>query len=397
MLLFLFVYIAVAVPSGTLKKNEFLSIKVNNEELGLVLDSNWKWIHDGVIEGIELPEYEKTYGISKQGDNLILKFVTVGQYGTNYGSRVYVTEKGAKKYKFFDLRDKIFSVTVDVSQLPCGLNGAIYFVQMPDVDASMGIGYCDAQLPDDLKIIGDEFNTKKQRFGCSEFDISEMNSNAIMTAGHTCMKNGKPFTGICTGSDCGVGSDRYKGVCDKDGSDLNLYRLGNRDLYGPSDKFKINTLKPFTIEVEFDKDIVHRRFIQDGKIIQAGDLIEAEIKERKKKFGETYYPQGGLLGFPLDKLVLVLSLWDDTSTHMKWLDSTYGSGPGAVRGPCTGNQSPEYLRKTFPDSKLIIKQISLRPRKGIKEEIIPPKDKEPKKDNDKIWVCKSCLLVEPWA
>ena len=51
-----------------------------------------------------------------------------------------------------------------MSQLPCGLNGAVYFAQM-DADggasrfptnkagAKYGTGYCDAQCPQDIKFI----------------------------------------------------------------------------------------------------------------------------------------------------------------------------------------------------------------------------------------------------
>ena len=51
-----------------------------------------------------------------------------------------------------------------MSQLPCGLNGAVYFSQM-DADggvgrfptnkagAKYGTGYCDSQCPQDIKFI----------------------------------------------------------------------------------------------------------------------------------------------------------------------------------------------------------------------------------------------------
>lgn len=59
------------------------------------------------------------------------------------------------KYEMFKLKNREFSFTVDVSQLPCGLNGALYFVEMEEdgglssgVDneagAKYGTGYCDA-------------------------------------------------------------------------------------------------------------------------------------------------------------------------------------------------------------------------------------------------------------
>lgn len=34
------------------------------------------------------------------------------------------------KYRTFNLLNKEFTFTVDVSNLPCGLNGALYFSQM---------------------------------------------------------------------------------------------------------------------------------------------------------------------------------------------------------------------------------------------------------------------------
>jgi cellulose 1,4-beta-cellobiosidase len=60
-----------------------------------------------------------------------------------------------------------FTFDVDVSNLPCGFNGALYFVSM-DADgglkkyptnkagAKYGTGYCDAQCPRDLKFINGE-------------------------------------------------------------------------------------------------------------------------------------------------------------------------------------------------------------------------------------------------
>ena len=69
-------------------------------------------------------------------------------------------------YQIFKLKNKEFSVDVDVSTLPCGLNGALYFVEMSadggmgkgnnDAGAKFGTGYCDAQCPHDLKWINGE-------------------------------------------------------------------------------------------------------------------------------------------------------------------------------------------------------------------------------------------------
>ena len=69
---------------------------------------------------------------------LSLQFVTVGQYSTNIGSRLFLLDESGDKYYMFKLKNKEFTMDVDNSQLPCGLNGAVYFVEM---DADGGLHY----------------------------------------------------------------------------------------------------------------------------------------------------------------------------------------------------------------------------------------------------------------
>jgi hypothetical protein len=119
----------------------------------VTVDANWRWTHikgdtkncyDGnlwsdkycpdaatcgkncVLEGAD---YQGTYGVSASGDALTLTFVTHGQYSTNVGSRLYLL-KDEKTTQVFNLIGKEFIFTFDVSNLPCGPNGALYFVQM---------------------------------------------------------------------------------------------------------------------------------------------------------------------------------------------------------------------------------------------------------------------------
>lgn len=56
-------------------------------------------------------------------------------------------------YKMFKLKNREMAVDVDVSNLPCGTNGALYLVEMPanggksatnTAGAKYGTGYCDA-------------------------------------------------------------------------------------------------------------------------------------------------------------------------------------------------------------------------------------------------------------
>jgi cellulose 1,4-beta-cellobiosidase len=67
-------------------------------------------------------------------------------------------------------------------------------------------------------------------------------------------------------------------------------------------------------------------------------------------------------------MVLVMTIQDDASAHMRWLDSTYPDGvpstdPGVARGPCnpSGPSSPEDLTNIFPDSLAKFSNIRFGP------------------------------------
>ena len=68
-------------------------------------------------------------------------FVTQGPYSKNVGGRTYLMEDD-DNYKMFKLLDQEFTFTVNAGGLPCGLNGAVYFVSM---DADGGASF-DAEL-----------------------------------------------------------------------------------------------------------------------------------------------------------------------------------------------------------------------------------------------------------
>jgi cellulose 1,4-beta-cellobiosidase len=93
---------------------------------------------------------------------------------------------------------------VDMSNLPCGLNGAVYFSEMEKdgglskystnkAGAKYGTGYCDSQCPHDIKYIngeanllgwnGTSANSGSGQYGacCAEMDIWEGMSFASST------------------------------------------------------------------------------------------------------------------------------------------------------------------------------------------------------------------------
>ena len=160
----------------------------------VVLDANWRWLHDkaGYTNcytgntwnkalcpdpitcssncALEGAKYAETYGITTANNALTLKFVTKSA-GTNVGSRVYLMADD-DTYQTFALKNNEFTFDVDMSNLPCGINGALYFSQM-DADggkaknpgnkagARYGTGYCDAQCPHDMKFINGEVSLTK--------------------------------------------------------------------------------------------------------------------------------------------------------------------------------------------------------------------------------------------
>merc|ERR1712079_468824 len=229
--------------------------------------------------------------------------------GPNVGSRTYLM-KDDYAYHLFQLKNKEFTFTVDDSQLDCGLNGALYFVQM-DQDggsskysgnkcgAKYGTGYCDAQCPHDIKFIDGEANcvdwvpnpldlsnnmgVGKYGSCCAEMDIWEANSMATAYTPHTCDLGNpgseKAAQYRCTGTDCGDNNkgERYEGVCDKDGCDINPFRMGNQSFYGRGPGFVINTLKPTTVVSQF--------ITADGT--DTGDLVE--IRRFYKQEGQIFH------------------------------------------------------------------------------------------------------------
>ena len=75
--------------------------------------------------------------MNKTSTGVNLGYVTQGPYSINVGTRLFVTEND--EYKKFDLIGKEMSVTVHMSGTECGLNGAIYFVEM-DNNGDKGVG-----------------------------------------------------------------------------------------------------------------------------------------------------------------------------------------------------------------------------------------------------------------
>merc|ERR1711988_2044043 len=221
------------------------------------------------------------------------------------------------------------------------------------------------------------------RYGtcCAEMDIWEANSMATAYTPHPCNIEGQLR---CEGIDCGDNDkdERYQGVCDKDGCDINPFRMGNKTFYGRGQGFAVDTTKPMTVVTQFITDDgtdagrlseIRRFYVQDGKHIHSppavilgqdapDSITDGFCSEKKTLFDDIndYAAKGGTaaMGESLDRgHVMALSLWDDVEVNMLWLDSCYPlekdcAVPGVHRGECPGGVSstPTHLRDNYPES-----------------------------------------------
>ncbi|CAG8958993.1 hypothetical protein HYFRA_00012152 [Hymenoscyphus fraxineus] len=426
--------------AGTLKTETHPPLSVSqctasgctSKAQSIVIDANWRWLHtkEGYTNcytgntwnatacpdgkkcaancALEGADYSATYGITTSGNSLKLNFVTKGD-NVNVGSRTYLMASDTK-YQMLKLMNQEFTFDVDVSKLPCGLNGALYFSEMAEdgglskystnkAGAKFGTGYCDAQCPQDVKFINGEANSVGWtpasndpnagggQYGtcCNEMDIWEGNSISTAYTPHPCSVTGQTR---CEGTDCGIGS-RYSSLCDADGCDFNSFRMGNTGFYGPGKT--LDTAKPMTVVTQFistdgtangDLKEIKRFYVQNGKtfansdstVVGAGgnSLTDDFCAKQKVAFGDqnVFKDRGGLkaMGGAIKRgMVLVMSIWDDHTANMLWLDAPYppekdASAPGVSRGTCSRDSGkPEDVEKNSPSASVTYSNIKWGP------------------------------------
>ncbi len=183
----------------------------------------------------------------------------------NFGSpRVYLVKHN--NYEIISLLGKQIQFDIDVSNLPCGTNGAFYVSEMSQ--ATPGTGYCDAQ---------------GGSAGCNEFDIFEGNSIANAFTTHSCADQS----------------------CDKSGCGVNTRNVG----------LPVDTSKPFTVITQFIESNaqlteVHRQYQQNNQTYEGSSLYSCESSG-----GFTAMQRSLASG-----MVLVISIWGNTNIDMEWLD-----------------------------------------------------------------------------
>ncbi|EGC35742.1 hypothetical protein DICPUDRAFT_151874 [Dictyostelium purpureum] len=408
------------------------SCKTMNGEI--VIDANWRWVHSeqgtNCYTGntwnptlcpddktcaencyLDGANYESVYGITTEDDSVRLNFITQSQ-GKNIGSRTFLMANSTN-YQMFYVLGQEFSFDVDVSNLDCGLNGALYLVSMDsdggiarfpsnEAGAQYGTGYCDAQCPRDLKFISGSANVEgwipssnnpNTGYGnhgscCAEMDLWEANNMATALTPHPCDTSSQT---VCESDSCGgaTSSNRYGGLCDPDGCDYNPYRMGNTTFFGPGQT--VDTKSVMTVVTQFITNdgtttgtlkSIKRLYVQNGQVISqsestvpgvaGNEITEDFCHNQKQVFGDkdSFTKHGGLaaMGDALKNgMVLVLSLWDDYLADMLWLDSNYPTTspvtePGVARGPCsTSSGTPTDVESKYPNAYVVYSNIKVGP------------------------------------
>ncbi|TFY72382.1 hypothetical protein EVG20_g619 [Dentipellis fragilis] len=355
----------------------------------VVLDANWRWLHttSGYTNcytgntwdaslcpdpttcasncALDGADYTGTYGVTATGNSLKLNFVTDGA-NTNVGSRLYLMASNTE-YEMFKLLNQEFTFDVDVSNLGCGLNGALYFSEM-DADGGMskyptnkagaqyGTGYCDSQCPRDLKFINgaanvlnwtadaNSANSGTGEYGscCNEMDVWEANSFSAAYTPHPCSVDARPSAPATIAA---TPTDTPESATPTAATSTRSAWATRRSTFLTSDNTTTGTLSE-----------IRRIYVQNGKVIQnsntniagvdtANSITEDFCTQQKTAFGDTndFETHGGLqqMGEAFAKgVVLVLSVWDDYAANMLWLDSDYPTDADASL-PGVG---PRHLR-----------------------------------------------------
>lgn len=233
------------------------------------------------------------------------KYVISGDWAKDYvqlnqtaitlrgGGRVYLGDSNSgyispESFYNMPLLGKKLSFDVDMSQVECGCNGALYFTTMPAYRADQqpqpgknGEYYCDAND------VGGTY--------CPEMDVMEANKYAMASTAHTCQYVPPHYYSSCDRGGCG------RNVLD---ADYNGYGPGKR----------IDTNKPFSFSVSFITG-------GNGRLSTVRNVFSQGYERVQFDSCNPDYLQW--MGMSLPGIVMSVSLWE-ANGGMGWLDGKSG-------------------------------------------------------------------------
>ena len=219
------------------------------------------------------------------------------------GGRIYLGDSNSGIFSpdsFFlmPLVGKRLTYDVDMSNVGCNCNAALYCLAMPAYNSSQklepgpgGDYYCDADK------VGGTY--------CPDMDVMEANKYAMASTAHSCTPVPPHYYSTCDRVGCGTN------VLDAD-----------YDGYGPGKTIDTNT--PFTLAVSFIKgsdgtlSTVQNTFSQGGRVVKFDTCTNASYLQK--------------LGNSLPGVVMTMSLWGTGEGGMSWLDGKSGCHGGCNVG-----------------------------------------------------------------
>lgn len=229
------------------------------------------------------------------------------------GGRVYLGDNSSdtittNSYYMMPLLGKRFTFDVDLNDVGCNCNGALYVVSMPAYNSAQqpaagqdGSYYCDANQ------VGGTY--------CPEMDIFEANKFAMASTAHTCQYQPPHYYSSCDRGGCG------QNVLDVDGGG-----------FGPGKR--IDTNRPFTLAVSFITGGNGRLSTVTNEITQGGQSL---------KFNACNPDYLQWMGMSLPGIVMTMSLWGTGNGGMSWLDGKSG---------CQGGCNLQGSKVTFSNFRL---------------------------------------------
>ena len=214
------------------------------------------------------------------------------------GGRVYLGDSptnytNPNSYYNMPLLGRRLTFDVNMNEVGCNCNGALYFITMP--------GYNSAQQPVPGK--NNEYYCDANDVGgvwCPEMDVWEANKYAMASTAHTCDYH----------------APHYYSSCDKGGCGTNVLDA-DRNGYGPGKR--IDTNRPFTFSVAFITGGNGRLSTVTNTFTQGGQTLT---------FNACNPDYLQWMGMSLPGIVMSISLWGTGEGGMSWLDGKSGCHGG---------------------------------------------------------------------
>nr|AGT15838.1 cellulase [Reticulitermes flavipes] len=312
----MFALIVFAIQLLHAQGNQDFTYTINGTKVTgqIVIDQEWRG-NNTPTATVNL----SSFGVTVNGDNVSQRFKT----GTAVGSRIYILAPGGKAYEKFKLVNSELTFDVDISQIPCGMNAAIYTAELPadgvtpghEAGAAYGGGYCDANYVGGV--------------GCAEFDIGESNARATVYTSHGC----SPTTGFAKQGSIS---------CDTGGTGANPYRV-DKNFYGNGSSFTVNTAQKFTVVTQFKGNpltSIDRIYIQGNKQTKQPNNINNNLDRISPSLAAGH--------------VLIFSIWASDG-DMSWMDCN-------DNGPCNaGQESSRYLGTKLSDATVTYSNVRWGP------------------------------------